>query len=206
MNLDTLIRAVQKEVGAEIDGRAGPETWGKIYNRVVGVASDKPTEVDTIEAIYEPIDVRSEGVIARLSPPVRRYARALVHSATREGIKLIVTSGTRSYEEQNALYAQGRTAPGNIVTKVRGGHSSHNHGIAFDVTVFVGATPVWESSTYKVVGALGRALGLTWGGDWVSFVDEPHFELRPKWAAKMSDTAMLAELRRRHDAGIDAFT
>ena len=35
-------------------------------------------------------------------------------------------------EEQTALFAIGRTAPGKIVTKARAGESFHNHGLAFD--------------------------------------------------------------------------
>jgi len=35
-------------------------------------------------------------------------------------------------EEQAALYAIGRTAPGKIVTKARPGESYHNHGLAYD--------------------------------------------------------------------------
>jgi len=48
-------------------------------------------------------------------------------------------------------------------------------------------------------------LGLTWGGDFKTIVDEPHYELRPHWAAEMSETGMLAELRKRHGAGENIF-
>jgi len=113
-----------------------------------------------------------------------------------------VTSGTRSYAEQDALFAKGG------VTKARGGYSNHNFGLAFDVTLdgpSAGFDPIWESPQYKAVGVIGRSLGLSWGGDWHSFTDEPHFELRPPWAKDMSESAMLAELRRRHDSGTPVF-
>jgi len=44
-------------------------------------------------------------------------------------------------------------------------------------------------------------LGLDWGGSWKSIVDQPHFELRPAWAADMSERSMLAELRSRRELG-----
>jgi peptidoglycan LD-endopeptidase CwlK len=205
MNLDTIIRAVQKEVGADVDGMAGPETWGKIYTRLVAKQSDDVATQEQFEALYQPADARSERAIATLLPPVRRYARALVHAAAEQGITIIVTSGTRTYEEQDGLYEQGRTKPGRIVTNARGGYSNHNHGIAFDVTIFANGQPIWESPNYKALGAIGRSLGLTWGGDWQSLNDEPHFELRPNWAAGMSERDMLAELRLRQSRREDAF-
>jgi len=53
-------------------------------------------------------------------------------------LKLI--SGLRTYEEQDALYAQGRTAPGPKVTNAPGGHSNHNFGLAFDMVFLTTAT------------------------------------------------------------------
>jgi len=103
----------------------------------------------------------------------------------------------RTYTEQDALYAQGRTADGHIVTNARGGYSNHNFGIAFDVGVFEGSKYLPESSNYKAVGALGVDLGLEWGGNWKTIVDQPHFQLRPSWAAGMAEKQMLAQLRQR---------
>lgn len=152
------------------------------------------------------IDERSETNLKGLRPEVRDLARNLVREAARHGIKIKVTSGLRTYDEQNALYAQGRTKPGRIVTNARGGYSNHNFGIAFDVTIFNGRNPVWESPQYKIVGAIGKRLGLEWGGDWRGFNDEPHFQLRPPWAAGMAERLMLAEMRSRVARGKDLFT
>ena len=121
------------------------------------------------------------------------------------GITIKVIGGTRSYEQQDALYARGRTAPGAIVTKARGGYSNHNFGIAFDIGVFSGGRYLPESPQYKAVGALGMELGLEWGGNWTSLVDQPHFQLRPAWAADMSEREMLAELRERVSDGTPAY-
>ena len=35
MKIESMIAAVQKKLGVEVDGRAGPETWGAVYTRIV---------------------------------------------------------------------------------------------------------------------------------------------------------------------------
>ena len=116
-------------------------------------------------------------------PQVQPLARALIESAAAIGIAIKIISGTRTYDEQNALYEQGRTKSGRIVTNARGGYSNHNFGIAFDIGVFEGGRYLDESPAYKAVGALGMKLGLEWGGNWKTIQDEPHFQLRPRGRA-----------------------
>jgi peptidoglycan L-alanyl-D-glutamate endopeptidase CwlK len=150
------------------------------------------------------VDDRSEKVIVALLPQVQPYARALVKKAAQHGITIKVIGSLRTYEEQNELFAQGRTKPGRIVTNASGGFSNHNLGIAFD-GVFEGANYLGESPKYKAVGVLGMDLGLEWGGNWKMFLDEPHFQLRPKWASDMKERDMLAELRTRKDSSKGAY-
>ena len=198
MTLDATIRAVQAKVGATVDGNPGPQTWNAIYRSIVGeppVASATPTLADE----------RSERNIATLLPQAQPIARALIESAAAIGIAIKIISGTRTYEEQNALYEQGRSKPGRIVTNARGGYSNHNFGIAFDIGVFEGGRYLDESPAYKAVGAIGMKLGLEWGGNWKTIQDEPHFQLRPAWAREISEREMLAELRARRDRGQSAF-
>jgi peptidoglycan L-alanyl-D-glutamate endopeptidase CwlK len=201
MRIEEMIAAIQQELGIDDDGRAGPQTWGAIYERLVKkkIGGQKPSE-----AIAE-VDSRSEKTIASLLPEVQPIARALVQKAALSGIKIKVISGLRTYAEQDALYAQGRTKPGNIVTNAKGGYSNHNFGIAFDIGVFEGSQYLGESSKYQAVGVLGMDLGLEWGGNWKTIVDQPHFQLRPTWASDFAERQMLAELRLRHDNGTSAF-
>jgi peptidoglycan L-alanyl-D-glutamate endopeptidase CwlK len=147
------------------------------------------------------VSARSERVIATLLPEVQPLARELMAKAAAAGIKIEIISGLRSYQEQDDLFAQGRTKPGRIVSNARGGHSNHNFGIAFDIGVFENGNYLDESPNYAKVGAMGKELGFFWGGDWKSIQDEPHFELRPEWAADLSEQDMLAQLRERRDSG-----
>jgi peptidoglycan L-alanyl-D-glutamate endopeptidase CwlK len=198
VNIPEIIRAIQKELGIGVDGYAGLETWQAIYNRIVPNAQPPA-------ATNDKVDDRSEKVIATLLPEVQPYARALVTKAGADGITIKVISGLRTYDEQNDLYAQGRTKPGRIVTNARGGFSNHNFGIAFDVGVFEGSQYLDESPKYKAVGVLGMDLGLEWGGNWKTIQDEPHFQLRPKWAGDLRERDMLAELRSRKGSGKAAY-
>jgi peptidoglycan L-alanyl-D-glutamate endopeptidase CwlK len=198
MTLDATIRAVQAKLGVTTDGNPGPQTWNAIYRSIVGeppVASGAGTLADE----------RSERNIVTLLPQVQPLARALVESAAAIGIAIKIISGTRTYEEQNALYEQGRSKSGRIVTNARGGYSNHNFGIAFDIGVFEGGRYLDESPAYKAVGAIGLKLGLEWGGNWKTIQDEPHFQLRPAWAREMSERDMLAELRARRERAQSVF-
>ena len=198
MTLDATIRAVQAKLGVTVDGNPGQQTWTAIYRQVVGGAP-QTTDTPTLA------DARSEQTIGTLLPQVQALARALIESAAAIGIVIKIISGTRTFAEQDALYEQGRTKAGRIVTNARGGYSNHNFGIAFDIGVFEGGRYLDESPAYKAVGALGMKLGLEWGGNWKTIQDEPHFQFRPAWARDMSERDMLAELRARHERGESAF-
>lgn len=171
-----------------------------------------------------PVDARSEKNIATLLPKVQPYARSLVHAAAAMEITIKVISGTRTYEEQTALYMQGRASLKDVnaarkaagmsaikekdnkkVTNAKAGFSNHNFGIAFDIGVFKGTAYLGESPLYKAVAVLGKQLGLSWGGDWTSPKDEPHYQLRPAWAKDMTESQMVSELRARKAAGKPVF-
>lgn len=200
MTLDQIICECQRAVGADDDGKPGIDTWTRIHTKLIGVKSNAdPVEVDG------KVDARSEKNIATLHPKVQPYARALIQKAAAKGWKFVITSGSRTYAEQDELYAQSRTKPGPKVTNARGGYSNHNFGIAFDVTLFSGKTPVWESPLYTSIAVIAEDMGLDWGGRWTNPVDKPHYQLRPAWAAGMSESVMLTELRRRKATGLDFF-
>jgi peptidoglycan L-alanyl-D-glutamate endopeptidase CwlK len=97
----------------------------------------------------------------------------------------------RTIEEQDALYAQGRTKPGKIVTNAKGGQSYHNYGLAIDIVLLVDKdkngtfeTASWETNVdfdgdgkadWMEVVKIFKLHGWEWAGDW-KFVDMPHFQ------------------------------
>lgn len=94
------------------------------------------------------------------------------------GIYLIITEGFRTVKYQDSLYAKGRTVPGKIVTNARGNSysSQHQWGIAFDIAINDPAK-LYDTAMIKKAAAIGKKVGLSWGGDWKSIVDTPHFYL-----------------------------
>jgi peptidoglycan L-alanyl-D-glutamate endopeptidase CwlK len=118
----------------------------------------------------------------------------------RLGVSVLLTCTFRSGEEQDKLYAQGRTLPGAIVTRAKAGQSAHNvatpQGLpaaeAFDVVPLLHGKPVWttkddpntpepEDKIWEIIGAHGKAVGLKWYGDTdASFREFPHFQ-NPAW-------------------------
>lgn len=103
------------------------------------------------------------------------------------GHPMRVIEGYRSLARQQALYAQGRTAPGKIVTKCDGivKVSDHQRGFAVDCAFLDDPrTPrdeTWdETKPWAVYGAMAEAEGLTWGGRWVGLRDLPHIELKER--------------------------
>lgn len=127
-------------------------------------------------------DPRTEANIATLIPKAQAAARAFMAKAVPamepHGVTVKIISGTRTYAQQNALYAQGRTKPGRKVTNARGGYSNHNFGIAFDIGLFKDGKYLGESPLYATLGPIGESVGLEWGGRWKSFQDEPHYQLK----------------------------
>lgn len=138
-------------------------------------------------------DLKSETKIMQLHPAAREAARKFLNNAAAAGIKLRVTSSYRDYAEQNRLYAQGRSAPGTIVTNAKGGQSFHNFALAIDVVPMVANVPQWNTTNWPQIAAIGKAAGFTWGGDFKSFIDKPHFQL--------NTGLTLAQLQTRHATG-----
>ena len=79
-------------------------------------------------------DKRTESTLATMLVPTQRAARKFMAATggagLTSGLSARLISGTRTFAEQDRLYAQGRTEPGNVVTNARGGQSNHNYGIA----------------------------------------------------------------------------
>ncbi|QAY67235.1 M15 family metallopeptidase [Paenibacillus protaetiae] len=121
-----------------------------------------------------------------LNPIVEHKKDQLVAQAAQAGIKLIISDGFRSAADQNKLYAQGRTAPGKVVTNARGGQSYHNYGLAVDFALLDHkGKALWDlnydgnrngKADWMEVVALAKKLGFDWGGDWDS-PDYPHLEM-----------------------------
>ncbi len=131
-----------------------------------------------LRKIFGQFDIRTENNILSLSIRAQKEARLFMKRALRKELIVKIISGTRTYEEQNKLFRQGRYGnPGKIVTKARGGRSKHNFGIAWDVGIF-NEKGSYSTNYKEYVKLSGYAKqNLNWGGDWISFPDPPHYQL-----------------------------
>ena len=117
-------------------------------------------------------------LIDTLTPDTREKVLELLALAQeRYGYKLRIVSARRSCQEQAKLYAQGRTAPGNVVTNAKGCMSWHTLGRAVDLG-FIQPNP--SPQDWENLGELGESLGFIWGKRFgPKLNDLPHFEYHP---------------------------
>lgn len=117
-------------------------------------------------------DADGDDLESRLSRVERRMREA--------GYPIRRVSQNRTTDEQAALYAQGRTAPGSIVTNADGKTklSEHQRGNAVDYAFEVNGGPSWaETHPWDLLGQTAREEGLEWGGDFKSLTDRPHLQM-----------------------------
>lgn len=133
-----------------------------------------------------PLDPISEARLQDVMPVLADKVRQMAMMLEGEGIRIRVTQALRSWSQQDALYAQGRTAPGSIVTNCRGGHSYHNFGLAVDCVPALpqqsadeAYVPDWNAQhpSWKRMEEIGESLDLDSGAEWRTFPDAPHFQL-----------------------------
>lgn len=117
-------------------------------------------------------------------------------------IAVRIVQGLRTIEEQNALYAIGRSLKGanarpgkpmgDKVTNAKGGQSFHNYGLAIDFAILYDKDKngTFESLSWDLVADMDKdglsdwkevvetfiKAGFTWGGNWHSLKDNPHIE------------------------------
>ncbi|NBP15608.1 M15 family peptidase [bacterium] len=163
--------------------------------------------VNTEKTDLTQLDERSAKNVATLHSKVQQVFRNWILEcqilAKAYGYEYKAISGNRTWEEQAKIYAQGRTAPGKIVTNAKPGYSNHNFGIAVDMGVFKegkyldGSKPSEAEMFHRKAAMIAEKYGIEWGGSWKSFKDYPHFEYKTGKA--------LAQLRQLVIEGKDIF-
>nr|MBA3805723.1 M15 family metallopeptidase [Acidobacteriota bacterium] len=104
----------------------------------------------------------SENRLKKVHPELAKRVRMVIENLAKAGVQVEVVQGLRTFAEQDALFAQGRTKPGKVVTNARGGQSNHNYGLAVDVVPFNNSKPNWEApnSIWIAIGGEAEKLGL----------------------------------------------
>lgn len=138
---------------------------------------------------HKKMDKVTQQRIESLHPLVRNEVAQIISEIDKEltGRAMVrITQALRTFEEQNNLYAQGRTKKGLKVTNAKGGQSIHNYGLAVDIALIIdGKTASWNMNTdwdddgladWMECVSIFKKYGWNWGGDWKSFKDGSHFE------------------------------
>lgn len=125
----------------------------------------------------EVMGVTNHPVISKLEPRFAEKVMDFLEIARESGLNVDALAGIRTFKEQDALYAQGRSKPGKKVTNAKGGQSWHNYGLAVDIVFKVNGTWSWdEANPWSKLGMIGQQHGLEWGGAWKTSKDRPHFQ------------------------------
>lgn len=171
------------------DGIFGPKTTNAVtrFQSVNGLAMNGVVDPRTRQQLFNPnppddySKLPSSLDLSSLNPYVTSLAQQFLNLCSASGLNVTVVEAFRSWDEQDALYDQGRTTAEDIVTDAEGGDSYHNWGLAFDCAPLENGTINWDDiDTFNKMGSLGQQVGLEWGGDWTTYditlVDPPHFQ------------------------------
>lgn len=139
------------------------------------------------------MDANSEKKLTLVMPALADKVRLLAdrcladRTVSQVGFEIRITQGLRSWNEQDGLFAKGRTAPGPKVTNCRGGFSWHNFGMAVDLVpddiAIAGFQCDWNAAhpAWKQMESLAREIGLESGAFWRTFIDAPHVQLNGRF-------------------------
>ena len=127
--------------------------------------------------------------IDTLEPSMKKKVKALLVAAeAATKVKWVLTDGRRTMAEQAAIYAQGRTAPGKVVSKAPPGSSAHNYGLAADLAPLKKDGSIWWEAPRKIWQQMADEavkIGLTSGFYFKSIFDAPHVE-DPAWKQRQA--------------------
>jgi peptidoglycan L-alanyl-D-glutamate endopeptidase CwlK len=160
------------------------------------ILKDRKRAVDMKRAMAYFAPTASEQLILNdLHPLVSNRVVKVLNRATQQNLYVILYQGIRTFQQQDALYKQGRNEAGEIVDKdkvvtyAKPGTSWHNYACAVDIVMNMGPRPkihpTWDSfidenkdgvNDWVVLGQIGKDYGFEWGGEFKGFVDVPHFQ------------------------------
>lgn len=159
------------------------------------------------------MDRISEARLGLVHSKLAEIVRQQILILAGEKIEVRVCQGVRSWPEQGAIYAKGRTMPGEpcvhdgrthqfgclthpwgaIVTRCRPGYSWHQFGLAVDEVpddpTLAGFQCDWNLAhpAWQRMKAVGESLGLVHGSEFRTFPDWPHFQLTGRFGVNPDD-------------------
>lgn len=123
---------------------------------------------------------KDEAHLKKVHPDLARVIRRAAAMWPHKDQEFFITCSLRTLEEQKKLFAAGATRTMNSRHLP---HKTDKLSRAVDLAVKVNGKVRWDWPLYaqmaKTIKEAAKAekVPITWGGDWVSFKDGPHFEL-----------------------------
>src|SRR4030067_1748528 len=110
-------------------------------------------------------------LISDLDSKIQPYVRKFLDEANELTLPWLtfITDGFRTPQEQQALYEQGRSRPGKIVTNAKGlpiCQSNHCKRLAVDVAFQRNGKLSYNANLYRKIVPIAKRYGASWGGDW----------------------------------------
>lgn len=139
-----------------------------------------------------------------LREDVRLNVEKFLAECKAQGLKVLVTQTMRDNEYQAYLYEQGRSRPGNIVTNSKT-TTFHGAGLAFDICQNIKGQEYSDAGFFKNCAIIAKHMGFSWGGDWKTFTDYPHFQWDELGAYKFSKTNQPKQMP-LYEEGIELIT
>jgi hypothetical protein len=178
------IKAIQRHVGAEPDGVFGPVTARRV---LVDLENRGQAKAFGDQLDEEALDARTLATLATLDPKARiDFEQFMLHAkalASMFGCDYVAISGTRTWEEQAALYKKYQAGGPKAAPP---GYSWHNFGTAIDCGVFHGSDrtycdeskPDLARRVHAACAAIADQFTLEWGGAWKGkSCDPPHYQI-----------------------------
>ena len=143
--------------------------------------ANTPIAVNAAPLLLSALDVSgnkktAQHYVNELHPAAQAQFLQLFQRINELGYHVIVTSGYRTFQEQQKLHAQNSS-------NAKPGRSYHNYGLALDINIAKNGVQLYKADSAAKWNATGvpqaaKALGFKWGGDYSSYHDPVHFELR----------------------------
>lgn len=141
------------------------------------------------------LSTRSLNTLSTVHLDMQRVVKRAIDLTT---VDFMVGQGRRTWDQQARLYGQGRTGAQMVAMGLPAVYadprkpkvtwtmrSNHLSGEAVDLWAWVRGAIDWDNlDNYRVIAHAMKAaaqiegVAITWGGDWVTTKDYPHFELR----------------------------
>ncbi len=182
------IKQAQALLNVKIDGDFGPQSLAALQ-RVVAQLDECMAQRDTVDDEAPTARTGSQELAAvnptgfRLGKSSKNWLigvhadliKVVLRAEAITTIPFAVIEGVRTLERQKELFAQGASKTMN---------SRHLTGHAVDIAPLIDGKVSWHWPHYRELepvikrAAADVRVAVDWGGDWTSFKDGPHWELR----------------------------